>query len=197
MTCPPLEVMALGSVATGSRKPTTELQKENPMRKIVLLSLVFVFLFAVIARAEETIVIFDKDAVIAQSEALKAARGVVESKFGGQRDALEKERAELEQQAAGFQRQAPTEKQVQDFMRQQEEFSEKAQAFSRLLQADNARIGRDMDMLIGRTAKELAERKGYVLVLDSAAVAYFDPKLDVTAEMLDGINALWKKETGR
>ena len=167
------------------------------MRKIVLLSLVFVFLFAVVAQAGGEIVVFDKQKVATESEALKAAIGVLDSKFGVQRNELEKERAELEGKARAFQRITPTEKQAQDFMRQQEEFAEKAQAFMLLLQADEARVRRDIDMLISRAAKEFAERKGYMLILDSVAALYFDPKLDVTADMLDEVNAQWKKETGQ
>jgi hypothetical protein len=36
-----------------------------------------------------------------------------------------------------------------------------------------------------------------VLILDSVVVPYFDPKLDVTSEMLSETNAQWKKETGQ
>jgi outer membrane protein len=171
--------------------------KENQMRKIIVLSLVFVFLFAVVARAEGNIAVFDKQKVAAESDPLKAARASLESKFGVQRGELEKERVDLESRGMAFQRITPTEKQAQDFMRQQEIFSEKAQAFMRLLQADETRILRDMDMLIDRAAKEFAERKGYVLILDSLVAAYFDPKLDVTADMIGAVNALWKKETGQ
>ena len=167
------------------------------MRKIVLFSLVFVLLSAVVARAEGNIVVFDKQKVGGESETLKAARAALDSKFGVQRNELEKERAELESKAMAFQRITPTEQQAQDFMRQQEAFSEKAQAFMRLLQADEARVFRDIDALIGRAAKELAGRKGYALILDSLAATYFDPKLDATADMQEAVNAQWKKETGQ
>jgi len=36
-----------------------------------------------------------------------------------------------------------------------------------------------------------------VLILDSGAALYFDPKLDITADMLGEVNAQWKKETGK
>jgi len=167
------------------------------MRKIVLLFLVFVFLSTGVAWAGGGIVVFDRQQVAAESEALKAAREALDSKFGAQRNELEKERAALESRAMAFQRITPTEQQAQDFMRQQEAFSEKAQAFLRLLQADEARVFGDIEMLIDRAARELAGRKGYVLILDSAAALYVDPKLDVTADMLDEVNAQWKKETGQ
>jgi outer membrane protein len=167
------------------------------MRKILLLSLVFVFLSATVAWAEGEIVIFDKHKVAAESEALQAARGTLDGKFGVQKNELEKERAELEKMAAEYQKKAPTEKQVQEFMKRQEEFSEKGQAFMRLLQADEARVRQDIDMLINRAAKEFAGRKGYVLILDSVVAPYFAPKLDVTSEMLNETNAQWKKETGQ
>ena len=166
------------------------------MRKIVLLSLVFAFFFAAVAQAGEKIAVFDKHKVLTESDALAVAREALDNKFGAQRAGLEREHAELERIAVELQRQAPTEQQIQTFMRQQEEFSEKAQVFMRLLQIDEERVRRDIDALINRAAKDLAERKGYVLVLDSMAVSYFEPKLDVTAEMLNETNALWKKEAG-
>jgi len=189
--------MSQGSAVGGSSKPIVLSPKENQMRKIVLLSLVFVFLFTGIAWAGGEIVVFDKQRVATESEALKAAVGTLDSKFGVQRNELEKERAELEGRARAFQRITPTEQQAQNFMRQQEEFSEKAQAFMLLLQADEARVRRDIDTLISRAAGELAGRKGYVLILDSLVALHFDPKLDITDAMLDEVNALWKKETGQ
>jgi outer membrane protein len=166
-------------------------------RKVVLFSLVFIFLSAGVAQAGGEFAVFDKQTVAAESEALKAARGAMESKFGAQRDALEKERAALESRAIAFQRITPTEQQAQDFMRQQEAFSERAQAFLRLLQADEARVFGEIEALIDRAARGLAVRGGYVLILDSAAALYFAPNLDITSDMVEEVNALWKKETGR
>ena len=164
------------------------------MRTILLLSLCFVFLSASIAGAEGGIAVFDLQRVAAECDALKAAKGALDAKFGAQRNDLDKERAALEKKNTDYQKKAPTEKQRQAFMKDQKAYSEKAQAFMRLLQADEMRIRTDIDTLIGRAAKELASSKGYQIILDVAAAPYVDPKLDVTADMLAETNAQWRKE---
>lgn len=166
------------------------------MRKILLLSCVYVFLFAGIAHAEGQIVVFDLQKVAAESEALAVAKKSMDDKFGSEKADLEKQRADLEKKAAEYQKKAPTDKQRQEFVKQQREYQEKAQAFVRLLQADEMRVRKDIDTLISRAAKALAERNGYTLILEAEAAPYFDPKLDITAAMLAETNAQWKKEAG-
>ena len=166
------------------------------MRKILLFSLTFMFLSVAIARAEGGIAVFHLQKVAMECDASAAAKDAIEKKFGGQKTELEKERAALEKKAAEYQKKAPTEKQRQDFIKQQREYSEKGQAFLRLLQADEQRIRNDIDTLMDRAAKVIAESKGYALVLDSAAVSYFAPNMDITDAMLAEINAQWKKEKG-
>lgn len=162
------------------------------MRKILCLAVCFVLVSAAAAQAAGEIVSFDLQQVAADSDALKVAKGALEGKFGPQRDSLEAERKALEKQAADFQKKKPTEKQQADFMKKNQEYSEKAQAFVRLLQADENRVSTDIDTLINAAAKQLAERKGYVMILDVKAVPYCDPKLDVTNDMLTEVNAVWK-----
>ena len=164
------------------------------MRKIILVSLCFLFLSASIAGAEGDVAVFDLQRVAGECDALKAAKGALDAKFGAQRNDLDKERTALEKKNAEYQKKAPTEKQRQAFMKDQKAYSEKAQAFMRLLQADEMRIRTDIDTLIGRAAKELASRNGYLIMLDVAAAPYVDPKLDVTAEMLAETNVQWRKE---
>ncbi len=164
------------------------------MRKTLLLSFVFVVLFAAVARAEGTIAVANLQKVAAECEALEATRQGMEKKFGGQKAELEKERAALEKKAAEYQKKAPTDKQRQDFIKQQREYSEKTQAFMRLLQADEMRARQEIDALMDRAAKEIAGRKNYSLVLDVSTAPYFAPNMDITADMLAETNALWKKE---
>lgn len=166
------------------------------MRTILLLSLALVFLSASAAHARVEIAVFDLQKVAAESDALKGARDAMENKFGKQKTELEKERDALEKKAVEYQKKAPTEKQRQEFLTRQREYSEKAQAFMRLLQADELRVRKDIEELIGRSAGEFAQRKGYALLLDVAAVPWFDPELDVTAAILAEINERWKKESG-
>ena len=163
------------------------------MRKILCLAVCFVLLSAASAQAADTIVVFDLQKVAADCDALKTAKDAMETKFGPQREELEKERAAIEKQGEGFQKKKPTEKQYNDFVKKQRDYQEKAQAFMRLLQADELRVRTDIDTVIMEAAKQMALANGYSIMLDTAAVPYVDPKLDVTEAVLTKANEVWKK----
>ena len=162
------------------------------MRKILCLAACLVLLSAATARAADAIVVFDLQKVAAECDALKAAKEAMDAKFGPQRSELEKERAAIEKQGEGFQKKKPTEKQYNDFVKKQREYQEKAQAFMRLLQADELRVRTDIDTVIMEAAKQMAAANGHAMILDTAAVPYVDPKLDVTEAMLAKANEVWK-----
>ena len=162
------------------------------MRKILCLAIGLLLLSAAAAQAQSTIVVFDLQAVAAQSVALKVAKEALETKFGPQKAELEKERAAIEKKASDYAKKKPTDKQAQEFAKSQREYSEKAQAFMRIIQADEVRVRTDIDTVITAAAKSLAERQGYTMILDVAMVPYADPKLDVTNDMLTETNAVWK-----
>ncbi len=164
------------------------------MRRIVCLAICFVLLSVPFAYAQELrIGIFDVQKVASESNALKNAKADIDKKFGKQKSDLEKERGSIEKQAAAFQKKPPTDKQQQALAKQHREYTEKTQTFMKLLQTEEQRVREELEKAITQAAKELAAKKGYALILDRAAAPYFDPKLDVTADMLTEINALTAK----
>lgn len=162
------------------------------MRRILCLAVCFVLFSTAAAQAADAIVVFDLQKVAAECDALKTAKEAMDSKFGPQRDELEKERTAIEKQGEGFQKKKPTEKQYNDFVKKQREYQEKAQAFMRLLQADELRVRTDIDTVIMEAAKQMAVANGHSIILDTAAVPYVDAKLDVTDAMLVKANEVWK-----
>ncbi|MDR2123421.1 MAG: OmpH family outer membrane protein [Desulfovibrio sp.] len=145
------------------------------------------------AAADSKTAVFNLQKTAAECDALQEARAALDSKFGEQKNSLEKERLRLEKKASEFQNKKPTAKQQENFVREQREYGEKAQAFMRLLQADEQRVRRDIDEVISRAAKNLAESKGYTLIMDIADIVYYDSALDITADMLAESNAVFKK----
>ena len=162
------------------------------MRVIASLAFCFLLLSAVAAHAEPAIAVFNVQKVAAECDALQEAKAALEKKFGAQKESLEKQRDSIEKKAAALKGKA-TEKQQAELSRMHREYTEKAQAFVRVFQADEMRVRRDIDTVINAAAKELAAKKGYSLILDSAAAVYADPKLDVTADMLAATNEVWQK----
>lgn len=162
------------------------------MRHILCLAIAFVLLSAATAQAENSIAVFDLQKVAAESEPLKEAVAALDVKFGAQKEALEKERQELEKKTMELAKKKSTEAEQQALAKEHRDFQEKGQAFMRIFQADETRVRMDLDTIIESAAKELAAKKGYVMLLDIAAVPYVDPKLDVTNDMLTEVNTLWK-----
>ena len=162
------------------------------MRTIVSLAISFLLLSTVAAHAEPAIVVFNVQKVASECDALQEAKAALEKKFGTQKESLEKQRDTIEKKAAALKGKA-TEKQQAELSKMHREYTEKAQAFVRVFQADEMRVRRDIDTVINAAAKELAAKKGYSLILDSAAAVYAEPKLDVTNEMLAATNEVWQK----
>lgn len=163
------------------------------MRKLFFLTVICLLFSASAVNAQDMAIgVFDVQKVAAESDAIKAAKEEIDKKFGKQKNDLEAERAGIEKKAQDFQKKRPTEKQQQALMKQNREYSEKAQAFLKLLQAEEARFRKDLEDAIAKAAKEVAVKKNLSLVFDRAAVPYFDPKHDVTADVLTELNALSK-----
>jgi outer membrane protein len=163
------------------------------MRRIVCLAACFLLFSIASARAAGDVVAFDLQKVARECDALKVAIDALEKKYGGQKDELEKERNAIEKKGEEYTRKKPTDKQQKELDEQRRKYMEKAQAFMRLYQADEMRVRTDIDTVILAAAKDLAARKGYAMVLDTAAVPYVSPGLDVTNDMITEANEVWKK----
>ena len=163
------------------------------MRRTLCLAACFLLFSAAFARAAGDVVAFDLQKVARECDALKVAIDALEKKYGSQKDELEKERGAIEKKGEEYAKKKPTDKQKKDFEEERRKYMEKAQAFMRLYQADELRVRTDIDTVILAAAKDLAARKGYALVLDTAAVPYVSPGLDVTNDMITEANEVWKK----
>lgn len=163
------------------------------MRTLAVLTLgLFLAAAPAALAADAGIAFMDVAKVASECDALKDARKDLDGKFGQQKAELEKERGEIDKLIGQYQEKEPTEEQATALRKREREFADKAQAFMRLLSADEARVRGDVDTVVNRAAKELATRKGLSMIFDVTAVAYFDPKLDVTDEMIGEANVQWK-----
>jgi outer membrane protein len=163
------------------------------MPRILCFALCFLLLSAVAVQAEEfKFGVFDVQKVAAESDALKMAKEDVDKRFGKQRTDLEKERDDIEKKAESFKKKAPTEKQQKALQKQHREYQEKTQAFMKILQAEEMRIRQGLEKAITQAAKAVAVKNGYLLILDKAAAPYFDPRQDVTSEILMEVNNITK-----
>lgn len=162
------------------------------MRYILTLAVCFVLLSAAVAHAQGGIAVFDLQKVAGESDVQKEALAALEQSFGPEKAELEKEKEAIEALAKKYAEANPTEQQKKDFEKRLRAYSDREQAFLRLLQNAELRVRKDIDTVIETAAKQLAERKGYILVLDSVVAPYSDPKLDVTNDMITETNKIWK-----
>ena len=165
------------------------------MRKVFFMALAACLLTANVALAAEVkIGVVDMQVVATQSEPAKDAQNKMKSKFGKERDQLEKQAADLQKKAEGLKgANVPEEKKV-DFIRQKRDLDEKTRTFARKVEQDEMKIRQDMVTLVFRAAYEVAQRKGFNFVVDVTAggVLYAEQSMDLTKDVLDEVNKLWK-----
>lgn len=163
------------------------------MRTLSFVALALFFVSAPLALAADNFAFVDLKRVAMECDAWKEVKANLDKKFGAQKDELQKERAELDKKLSQFQEKEPTEAQAAELRKTEREYADKAEAFLRLLQADEQRVRGEIDTVLDRASKELSARKGIQVIFNVAAAAYFDPKLDISDEMIAEANAQWKK----
>lgn len=164
------------------------------MRKVFFMVLAACLLTANVAMAEVKIGVVDMQVVATQSDPAKDAQNRMKSKFGKERDQLEKQTGELQKKAEGLKGTNVTEDKKVDFIRQKRDLDEKTREFARKVEQDEMKIRQDMVTLVFRAAYEVAQRKGFNFVVDVTAggVLYAEQSMDLTKDVLDEVNKLWK-----
>lgn len=161
------------------------------MRKILSLAVCFLLLCGSVAHAELKVGVFDAQIVFTKSDALKQAQADMKKNYSGKKAALETKRKELEKLGASLGT-TPSETQKADFFRLQNEYNNSANEYVRNVQESDLKIREEMDKLAVLAAQDVAKNKGLNMILDSTGAVYYDPSMDVTNDMLDAINRVWK-----
>lgn len=161
------------------------------MRKILSLAVCFLLLCGSVAHAELKVGVYNAEIMFTKSDAMKQAQAEMKKNYGGKQTALENKRKELEKLGASLGT-APTDAQKADFFRLQNEYNNSANEYVRNVQESDRKIREEMDRLAVLAAQDVAKNKGLNMILDSTAAVYHDPSMDVTNDMLDAINRVWK-----
>ena len=152
--------------------------------------------------AEFKIACVDMREILTASDAAKQSRAKMESKFGAERDKLEKQHKELQKQmeslkspAAGQSRETLEQKRS-DFLRKKQDLDQKVREYDSRLEKEGSQIQNEVMALITKTAKDFAGKKGISYFVDVSGSLYVDPSLDVTKEFLEEVNRQWKDSPG-
>ena len=170
------------------------------MKKFLILAAVAMLAFAAPAFATE-VGVFNASEVLGKSEVSKAYERTMQSKFGGERASLEKEEKALQASYESFQKQAATlsqkarEEKQMDIMRRGRSLEEKRRNLAVRVQRQMAELNGSMGRIVLEAASNVAHKRGLDLILDAAAggIGFASPKTDVTSDMLNEVNGVWKK----
>ena len=143
--------------------------------------------------------IVDMREIATNSEPAKKAKATMTSKFGAERDRLEKQGKDLQKQAeslktsSGGQTREDLEKKRSDFLRRKQDLDQKARDFTVKVEKEEAQLRNDLLDLVFKAAKDFAAKKGITYLVDAGSgILWADPSLDVTKEFMEEVNRSWK-----
>lgn len=177
------------------------------MRKVLLMTLALCVMMASVAFAEEAaapaaapaakIGVVDMQAVATQSDPAKAAKKQMESKYGKEREALEKQGETLKKKAEALKDPKASEEKKLEFIRLKQELDQKTRNFLRKVEQEEIKLRQDMVTLVFNATYEVAQRKGFNFVVDITAggVLYADKSMDLTQDVLLEVNKLYKNKS--
>lgn len=169
------------------------------MWKISIPALALLLLTANAALAEIKIGIVDMRAVITDSEPGKKMKATLTSKFGAERDKLEKQGKDLQKQAESLKnsssdsREALEEKRGK-FIREKQDLDQKAREFGAKVEKEEMALQNELRAVVMQAAESCAKKLGVNYLVDSGAgILYADQSMDVTKDMMEEVNRIWKE----
>ena len=175
------------------------------MRKVLLMTLALCVMMAGVAFADEAattapaakIGVVDMQAVATQSDPAKAAKKQMESKYGKEREALEKQGETLKKKAEALKDPKASEEKKLEFIRLKQELDQKTRNFLRKVEQEEIKLRQDMVTLVFNATYEVAQRKGFNFVVDITAggVLYADKSMDLTQDVLLEVNKLYTNKS--
>lgn len=141
--------------------------------------------------------VVDMQAVATQSDPAKAAKKQMESKYGKEREALEKQGETLKKKAEALKDPKASEEKKLEFIRLKQELDQKTRNFLRKVEQEEIKLRQDMVTLVFNATYEVAQRKGFNFVVDITAggVLYADKSMDLTQDVLLEVNKLYKSKS--
>lgn len=152
----------------------------------------------------ETIVYINSDSLLAKYSYVKDVNKKMNDKGNAAKAAVQSRRDNLQREVAEYQKNAATmpadQRQATEQRLQREGQAEQAyeQNTSAELQDEQAKATNKLDEKVADFVKQYAKEKGYKMVLTYAKngsnVIYGDPSLDITADVLKGLNDAYTKD---
>ena len=131
-----------------------------------------------------------------QSVPAQAAKTTMESKFGTERNELEKQGEALKKKADALKNPKASEEKKLDFIRSKQDLDQKTRNFLRKVEQEEVKLRQDMVTLVFSATYEVARAKGFNFVVDVTAggVLYADQSMDLTQDVLAEVNKIYKEK---
>lgn len=140
--------------------------------------------------------VVDMQTIATDSDASKAAKAQLESKYGKDRAALEKQGKDLKKQAEGLKNPKSSNEKKAAFFKAQQKLEADTKKFLGQVEKDEIKLRQDMVTLVFSATYEVARAKGFNFVVDVTAggVLYADPSMDITQDVLAEVNRLYNEK---
>jgi len=145
----------------------------------------------------EKVVYVDSSKLLNNYKGMQAARAVYQQKANAWKANIDTLASEVQQQISTYEKESPKmtvkERQLsQELIRnKQKQFSDYQQAMNTQAQQEDAKMTSDVVTQINAYLKKYGESKGYKVILAATEygnLAYADEGLDITNEVLEGLN---------
>jgi len=170
------------------------------MWKVCITAIAMSLLLANAALAAELkIGIVDMREIATNSEPAQKAKTTMNTKFGAERDRLEKQGKDLQKQAdalkgpAGNQTREALEQKRSEFIRKKQDLDQKAREFGVKVEKEEAQLREELLDVVFKAAKDFAIKKGITYLVDAnSGILYAADSMDVTKEFMEEVNRQWK-----
>jgi len=166
------------------------------MWKVCIAAITMSLLMANAALAAELkIGIVDMREIATNSEPAKRARATMESKFGAERDRLEKQGRDLQKEADALrtppanQSREALEQRRAEFLRKRQDLDKKANEFTEKVEKEEIQLRNNLLELVFKVAQEFAVKRGITYLVDAGSgILYAHPSMDLTKEFMAEVN---------
>ena len=138
-----------------------------------------------------------------QSDPGKEAEKQLTTIFGKEREQLEKQGAALNKQAEDLRKQAAAlsekarNERAQKIQKQAQELDTKGTAYTQRLSRVQQAINSQLNEVLREACESYAKKNGYDMIVDGTVVMFYTKGNDVTDELLEEVNKVWKSKGGK
>ena len=143
--------------------------------------------------------VIDMQSILGQSDPAKSAQKQLESKYGKEKQEIDKQGEALKKRAEGLKNPKTTKKEQEAFIRSKQDLDNKTRNFLRKIEQDQTKLQQELVNLIFKATANISKAKGYSFVVDVTAggVIFAEQSMDLTKEVMEEVNKLYKEGSSK